>query len=339
MSIGKDSAYRSAIGDPPECGPADIEAAKRYLARVERVLEQSGWTRSERVQLYRLRDKWRRRVDGKDPRFNAVGTKPGRLSAELELRLRQETAQVAITKELEKAARAALREGTGTGPEAGAKGGRDLEDMENPVNDDDIADPDDHVHGSDHAFYVEGRRFQFIRRPEKVSVTRDDYFFVAASDQKGGKARLQCTIQPQYSRAIEELVKSGLYGSIKTHGDFFRWAVARGIEHLQNLKPHPKLRTFLHQAWLIDELMVNERSQQAVGDAVEQLEKQLQAFKSMPGGTAKARNLAQAVKEHIDSMPDGFWKNAYLSKWNEVAAHLFDSRRHEGVRLDKFGKD
>lgn len=333
------SAYRLAIGDPPVCGPADTEAAKRYLARVERVLEKGGWTRSERVQLYRLRDKWRRRVNGKDPRFNAVGTKPGRLSAEQEIELRQASLQIAITGAIEKAKRETLRGGTGDGPDGFAKGGRDIEDLENPVNDDDVSDPEDHVHGAGQEFHVEGRRFQFIRRPEKVSVTKDDYFFVAASDQKGGKARLQCTIQPQYSRAIEELVKSGLYGPIKTHGDFFRWAVARGVEHLQNLKPHPKLRTFLHQAHLIDEIMLNERAQQAVGDAVEQLDKQLQAFKSMPGGTAKARNLAQVVKEHIDCMPDGFWKNAYLSKWTEVASHLFDARRHEGVRLDAFGKD
>jgi hypothetical protein len=335
-----ESSYRAALGDPPECAPGDIEGAKRYLARLDRMLERDGWTRSERVQLYRLRSKWRKRAEGKDPRFNAVGTKPGRLSAEQEIALRQEAAQLAIANTLAKARRAQLRDiGSADGPEGHAKGGRDLEDLENPVNDDDISDPEDHAHGTDHSFFVEGRRFQFIRRPEKVSVTKDDYFFVAASDQKGGKARLQCTIQPQYSRAIEELVKSGLYGSIKTHGDFFRWAVARAIEHLQNLKPHPKIRTFLHQAWLIDEMMANERAQQAVGDAVEQLDKQLQAFRGMPGGTAKARNLAQAVKDHIDSMPDGFWRNAYLSKWTEVEAHLFDSRRLEGVQLDQFEKD
>lgn len=337
---GQGSTYRIALGDPPDCTPGDTDAAKRYLARIDRMLENSGWTRSERVQLYRLRAKWRKRADGNDPRFNAVGTRAGRLSPEQEIALKQEAAQLSIKATLDKAHRDQLRDiGTDNGPEGFAKGGRDLEDMENPVNDDDIADPEDHTHGTDHSFYVDGRRFQFIRRPEKVSVTKDDYFFVAASDNKGGKARLQCTIQPQYSRAIEELVKSGLYGSIKTHGDFFRWAVARAIEHLQNLVPHPKVRTFLHQAWLIDEMMANERAQQAVGDAVEQLDKQLQAFRGMPGGTAKARNLAQAVKEHIDKMPDGFWRNAYLSKWSEVASHLFDSRRQEGVKLDQFEKD
>lgn len=333
--VMQQSAFRAVLGDPPDCKAAEADCAKRYLARIDRALEQGGWTRNERNRLYRLRSKWLKRVDGTDPRFAVAGTRAGRLSLELDVRVREEKVQRMIDESIAEAA-AAPPAPSSEGPAGFAKGGRDLEDLENPVNDDDIADPEDHTHGTDHSFYVEGRRFAFIRRPEKVSVTKDDYFFVAASDQKGGKARLQCTIQPQYSRAIEELVKSGLYGSIRTHGDFFRWAVARGIEHLQNLKPHPKVRTFLHQAWLIDELMLNERSQQAVGDSIEQMEKTISAFRGMPGGTAKARNLAQTVKEHIDAMPDGYWKNAYMSKWQDVCGHLFDSRRQEGVRLDTF---
>lgn len=341
------AGYRTILGDVPKCGPGDLDAAKRYLARIERALEHGGWTRSERNRLYRLRDKWQARADGKDPRYNVVGTRGGRLSPDEEIRIRDINARLSIEREIEKAVRArpqpALPDALGfenygvddfrlqrrrnAGPEGFAKGGpsRDIVSEEDPAYDDDISDPED---------FAGGRGFTLYKRP----VLHDKYFFVAASDGKGGKARLQCTIQPMFSRAIEEIVRSKRYGAMRTHGDFFRWAVARAVEHCQNMQPNPKLESFLRQAWLIDELMLDEISQQTTGDLIERMSKALDSFRGTQGGEAKARNLAMAVKTHIDMMPDGYWKASFLQKWKEVCGYLLDGKRNEGVSLDTFTK-
>lgn len=333
-------AYRDIIGTQPDCAPGDTKAAGQYLQRIEQAIAKGGWTRTDRSLLYRLRDKWRKRAEGNDPRFNVVGTRPGRLAAEQEMRIRELNGALAIGEALHKAsetlpdALAYSRYGLDT-PEGYAKGApADAIGADEDPPYDDLADPADHTHAP--GFSTQGRRFLLTGRPKDVKVTDDQYFFVAASDKKGGKARLQCTIQPLYSRAIEELVRSGYYGTMRTHGDFFRWAVARAIEHLQNLVPNPQVKTILHQAWVIDEIMLNERMQQAVGDFIEQLDRQMQALRSSPGGTAQARQLSNVIKGHIDQMPEGFWKNLYLSRWQDSCGHLFDSKRNDGVSLTEF---
>jgi hypothetical protein len=336
-------AYREVLGSAPDCAPGDTEAARRYLDKIAAVLAKGGLTRSDRSMLYRMRDKWQLRADGKDPRFNVVGTRPGRLAAEQENRIRELNAVLAISGVLKQAQAGAdlpdalsfARYGLDT-PAGYAKGHTDSEPIggnEDPPYDD-LADPADHTHAP--GFSTQGRRFLLTGRPKDVQVTDDSYFFVAASDKKGGKARLQCTIQPLYSRAVEEIVRSGNYGTMRTHGDFFRWAVARAVEHLQNLVPDPRVKTVLHQAWVIDEIMLNERMQQAVGDFIEQLDRQMQTLKSSPGGTAQSRQLSNTIKGHIDQMPDGFWKQLYLSRWQDACGHLFDSKRNDGVSLTEF---
>ncbi len=335
-------AYREIIGAQPDCQPGDTHAAAQYLQRIQEAINTGGWSRTDRSLLYRLRAKWKVRAEGLDPRFNIVGTRPGRLAAEQERRIHELKSVMEIGSILKRAgetlpeALSFSRYGVDT-PEGYAKGGPATDEAIGQNEDapyDDLADPDDHTHAP--GFTTQGRRFQLTGRPKDVSVVDDGYFFVAASDKKGGKARLQCTIQPLYSRAVEELVRSGNYGTMRTHGDFFRWAVARAVEHLQNLQPHPKVKTVLHQAWVIDEIMLNERMQQAVGDFIEQLDRQMQNLKSSPGGTAQARQLSGVIKSHIDQMPEGFWKNLYLSRWQDACGHLFDSKRHDGVSLTEF---
>jgi hypothetical protein len=74
------SAWRHQLGDPPVCSPGDHGAARDHLARVERVIDAGGWTRNERTNLYRERDKWRRRAEGRDVRFEVAGNRAGPLT-------------------------------------------------------------------------------------------------------------------------------------------------------------------------------------------------------------------------------------------------------------------
>jgi hypothetical protein len=88
----KRHTYLTLIGDSPTCAPDDREAAAAYLVRIEAVLSdtQATLTPAERHRLIEKRVIWRKRVDGRDPRFRLVGTKPGRLSADVEQQIRAE---------------------------------------------------------------------------------------------------------------------------------------------------------------------------------------------------------------------------------------------------------
>ena len=88
------ATFRQITGDSPVCRPGEREKARAYLERIGLALEQGGWSNSEWQSLYRLRRAWQKRVQGLDPRFEAVGTKPGRLVFEERIKVRQ--AQVAV---------------------------------------------------------------------------------------------------------------------------------------------------------------------------------------------------------------------------------------------------
>jgi hypothetical protein len=85
------AAYRYLLGPSPSLLAGDTVGARSllagdtvgaraYLSRIEAAIEQGGWTRSEARRLRRLRDKWRARATGTDPRFKEVGNRRGGLN-------------------------------------------------------------------------------------------------------------------------------------------------------------------------------------------------------------------------------------------------------------------
>ena len=82
------SAYYALIGAAPHCGPGDTPIARLFLGRILNALELHDWTQDERNRLRLLRDKWRRRAEGNDPRFQAVGTRAGRVAFDVEVAAR-----------------------------------------------------------------------------------------------------------------------------------------------------------------------------------------------------------------------------------------------------------
>jgi hypothetical protein len=78
------SAYYPIIGDAPDCGPGERDKARAHWERIEKAIEIGGWSGPERTRLYRLRDKWKARAEGKDARFEVAGTRAGRLDSRTE---------------------------------------------------------------------------------------------------------------------------------------------------------------------------------------------------------------------------------------------------------------
>jgi hypothetical protein len=75
------AAFRHLIGESPVCRAGEHVTAGGFYQKVVDALEQGEWSPSEREQLRRMRDLWYARANGRDARFEVVGTRPGRLSA------------------------------------------------------------------------------------------------------------------------------------------------------------------------------------------------------------------------------------------------------------------
>lgn len=69
------AAFRPWLPDAPK-GAVGREAAQRYVAQIQRVLDMDGWTRSEQAYLYGLRKRWDARARGRDTRYLLRGCTP-----------------------------------------------------------------------------------------------------------------------------------------------------------------------------------------------------------------------------------------------------------------------
>jgi hypothetical protein len=76
------ATFRTITGDAPVCGPRDHDTAMKYWRKLREAVERGGWSPGEWGSLVKAESTWRRRAHGRDPRFEVVGTRPGRVSSE-----------------------------------------------------------------------------------------------------------------------------------------------------------------------------------------------------------------------------------------------------------------
>jgi hypothetical protein len=85
---GLSMAFWPILGRQPVCAPADTETATVYHRRILRVLEEAGWTKSERAALLKMEKVWGQRARGEERRFMVAGNRRGRLPESLEAQVR-----------------------------------------------------------------------------------------------------------------------------------------------------------------------------------------------------------------------------------------------------------
>ncbi len=315
------ACYFAELGDSPSLEAGDRAGAKRFLMRLEVVIDRGGWSTSERNRLYRLRDKWQRRAAGTDPRFMIAGTKPGRLSAEQEYDLARVKRRQAKATPARVDKRRKVYDFTefdidepGTAvPQGYAKGGPDRDDvggadLDGNAGDDEVGAPP--VHG----------------RP-----LTDKDLIVPGTDTKGHSNRLQCRVMPAHFRALKAMYDSKLF-PFRTIGDIVRWSIHRGLHELQEIKHNGKIASHLLQVAAIHEVIAEEMAQAefvTVFDAMAQaITKHIQ-----DQAIGEARRVTAMVKWKIEQMPEGYWRDKYLAQLRARFGYLLDSATVEGVKL------
>jgi hypothetical protein len=313
------STYAELIGDSPVLKPADHQGAQAFLDRIDRAIEQGGWSAGERTRLYRMRDKWAARAAGNDARFEIAGTRPGRLDPKSEQEvealgrmIRARLAKAGKTK----ANRRKQRKQDWSAFEVGdqvidadlpfghAKGSPDVPDLEGDAGDDET--------GERHS----GRRLT------------DADFLVPGQDQKGHSHRMQCRVMPAHFRALTRIYQDKHF-PFRTLGDIMRWSIWRGIKELERMEPDVEVQSIMAQA---DTIMAILREEQANIDFSSVFDTMVSTINQhlAAQATGEARRLTAIVKGQIEKMKEGYWRERYLSDLKSKFGHLLDG---EGVRL------
>lgn len=76
---GDSRPVRELIGLPIPEAAGDRKAAGKYVDQIITTLDRVTLSEQERRALYKQRSKWKKRAEGHDTRWNAVGVRPGQL--------------------------------------------------------------------------------------------------------------------------------------------------------------------------------------------------------------------------------------------------------------------
>lgn len=75
------SAYEDLLARSPKSTQAgDTKAAAAFVSAISQALQTdaASFNEAQRTYLYRLRSKWQSRAEGRDARWNVMGSRPGR---------------------------------------------------------------------------------------------------------------------------------------------------------------------------------------------------------------------------------------------------------------------
>ena len=142
-------------------------------------------------------------------------------------------------------------------------------------------------------------------------------FIIVAQDAKGHSERVGFRISPADDRALDTILASKKF-PFRTKGDIMRWGVHVAIRRLERMEDVPSVTQQVDATMLIlrDEMFNHEfmATFEALGRVIQQ---------HLAGGAnGEARRLVTLVKDKIQKMPDGHWRDKYLSTLEERYGHI-----------------
>ena len=303
--------YYRIIGQPPECRAGDIASAERYLKKIQSALEQGTWNPTHANRLRELRRLWAFRASGQDLRFNLVGTRDGRLPAEVE-RIIADTRMHrfnALKKQL-CPQDARLRPYWET--HGKAKGYPEGDS----VPTDGMSDGEEPEAGI--AWHPKQDAREYI---------------VPGQDTHGHSVRIWCKVMPAHHRALMMMKEHKTFG-FRTVGDILRWCVVRGVEELNGRAKLPKVRSAMHQADAIMKTLLDQAYYQDYAKVFEAMTDVIQKHASRGENGMVARLVGQ-IKAHIEEMDEPFWRDLWMTELQSRFGRYLDAK---GATFDLGGE-
>ena len=146
-----------------------------------------------------------------------------------------------------------------------------------------------------------------------------DEFLIPASDSAGHGAKVWARVPPGILRQISELIAAGIF-PYKTSSDLLRHALDRHLPYLNSLEPLPSITGQVEAANVVIRRQIH---QQEFTTTMADLNRAVEACVK-EGALGEARRLVSQVRHALKKMPDGYWRDRYLSELRERFEHLFD---------------
>lgn len=144
-----------------------------------------------------------------------------------------------------------------------------------------------------------------------------DDFRVPANDSLGHSEREWFRIQPGHDRQLDTIATSKLF-PYRSKGDIIRHAVKRHLDWLETLQPVPSV---MAQVDAVLEIVREDEYNSDYQEVFDRLGDGVGRY--MAGGQVDmARSLVSRVMASIDRMPEGGWRDRYLSELNARFGNL-----------------
>lgn len=294
------SSYYETIGPAPDCGPGDRLKALEYLQKIEAAIVKGGWTEYERIRLKKLAKKWGRRAFGKDPRFNLVGTRIGRLPQDQEIalmpamaKMRDEQTRESRKGNLQDQRRNPERRWLNADqPTRPAKGGDTVDGViDGEVVDEEVGE---------------------LSLPPAPRENSPRQYLIPGQDSKGHSQRVYCRVMPAHYRALAAIERSKIFG-FRTQGDLIRWCIDFGIRELTQRVRVPQAVSALTQADAIREILNDEQYYMEFQQLFEAMSTTINRHIAA-GAEGEAVRVIALVRHHIEQMQEEYWREKYMGE-------------------------
>lgn len=321
--------FYDVIGQAPSCQPGDHATALAFVHRIEAaMLDKDRWNENDKTRLRALRQQWRRRAEGRDPRFELVGTRDGRLTADEEYKLRPKQA----------VARAEERAALGIK----ATDQRLRRARHERAIDADLPTRPAKGFWNDAEDGIDGEREeaqQFERDPEAgeialPTIAESRQYLIPGQDGKGHAHRIYCRVMPAHYRALSTLNDAKVFG-FRTVGDVMRWCIDYGIRELTRRRPLPQVKSAIAQADLIREVLNEETYYLDFPQVFDTLQSVVNKQQASGAGKEQAIRLVAMVRHLIEGMGESYWREKYMAELMRLYGHLLEDGGDQAVDFNE----
>lgn len=145
-------------------------------------------------------------------------------------------------------------------------------------------------------------------------------FLIPASDAQGHNSRVYCRVMPQVAQQMEYVMQSKSF-PYRSKGDILRHALHRHLAYLSHLEPGVK--SVLGQVDAICEVLREEEMSGEFRALFDKMGAQIQNFMGQ-GAEGEARRLILNVLRLVGEMPDGYWRDKYMSEIKSRWGHVVE---------------
>ena len=145
-------------------------------------------------------------------------------------------------------------------------------------------------------------------------------FRVPGTDSSGHHDRIWCRIMRGELMQVRAIFESHRF-PYRTEGDLMRHAIYRLIRYLDGLEVLP---SNTRQVDMMIEVLRQEEFQQDFINVFENMNNVV-ANHLATGAEGEARRVLATIINHVDGMPEGYWKGRYRKEIGDKFGHLLDS--------------